>query len=57
MSHLGYKFVRLDGQTPVAERMALIDNFNGDKVRVCAFVVVLYVCYKVCVRVRVFVCL
>jgi len=26
----GYKFLRLDGQTPVQERGALIDEFNGD---------------------------
>ncbi len=31
MTHLGYEFLRLDGATPVTERLALIDTFNEEK--------------------------
>ena len=30
MSMWGYKYVRLDGNTPVAQRQVLIDQFNED---------------------------
>lgn len=31
LSRLGYKFVRLDGATPVLDRQMLIDEFVNDK--------------------------
>ena len=31
MARLGYKFVRLDGSTPVLERQLLIDEYNTHK--------------------------
>jgi SWI/SNF-related matrix-associated actin-dependent regulator of chromatin subfamily A containing DEAD/H box 1 len=30
LDHMGIRFVRLDGSTPVSERQALIDDFNCD---------------------------
>jgi hypothetical protein len=32
LSHLGYSFVRLDGQTPVNTRQDIIDKYNKEKV-------------------------
>jgi len=31
LDHIGYKFVRLDGQTPVTTRQDIIDDYNKDK--------------------------
>ena len=33
LDHLGLSWSRLDGSTPVAERMALVDEFNGNSSR------------------------
>lgn len=30
LKHLGHRYVRLDGSTPIAERIGLIDEFNTD---------------------------
>ncbi|XP_031426382.1 SWI/SNF-related matrix-associated actin-dependent regulator of chromatin subfamily A containing DEAD/H box 1A [Clupea harengus] len=30
MKHLDHRYIRLDGSTPIAERIGLIDNFNND---------------------------
>ncbi|XP_032238134.2 SWI/SNF-related matrix-associated actin-dependent regulator of chromatin subfamily A containing DEAD/H box 1 isoform X2 [Nematostella vectensis] len=30
LQHCGYRYFRLDGQTPVVERQPMIDNFNSD---------------------------
>ncbi len=32
MARLGFKFLRLDGSTPVLERQLMIDDFNHNKV-------------------------
>eukprot|EP01117_Protostelium_nocturnum_P009544 TRINITY_DN3404_c2_g1_i1.p1 TRINITY_DN3404_c2_g1~~TRINITY_DN3404_c2_g1_i1.p1 ORF type:complete len:948 (+),score=423.18 TRINITY_DN3404_c2_g1_i1:53-2845(+) len=32
MDHLGYTYLRLDGQTPVTERQSLIDTFNTEPI-------------------------
>uniref|UniRef100_A0A8C5G2J3 DNA helicase n=1 Tax=Gouania willdenowi TaxID=441366 RepID=A0A8C5G2J3_GOUWI len=31
LKHLKYRYVRLDGSTPIADRIVLIDEFNNDK--------------------------
>ena len=31
LEHRGHSYLRLDGSTPIAERQALIDEFNNDE--------------------------